>query len=436
VQSFGNVNAEVGAAGPVRRRSLYFARNNCWAANAVSAIVTNTIGAGIRPASRHPDPDVRAAIQERFERWTYEADLDGVTDHYGQQQLAVRSMIEAGEGFARLIQTPMGLKVQLLDPEMCPTDETRELGDGRRVIQGVEYSAEGERVAYWIHRVRPELPSFSTDLIRVPAAEMVHLFQPLMPGQVRGVAWLAPILLRLHECDIFEDAAIVKQKISALLCGYITDVNGTAGGFQPEGTQTGSLLNVAMEPGTIRVLPPGADIRFSEPADVGDGVAFLKFQLHAISAGLGVPQHLVSNDVSSANYSSLRAALLEFHARVEQWQFSVVIPQLCRRVWHAWVLNEVLAGRLPGTFEELSNVEFIPPGLAWVDPEKDAKAAAEQLAAGLTSRRKLVAALGYDVEELDREIAADRAREKALGLQFGDPAPTAPAPVRRVDRAA
>jgi capsid protein len=38
--------------------------------------------------------------------------------------------------------------------------------------------------------------------------------------------------------------------------------------------------------------------------------------------------------------------------------------------------------------------------------------------AGIVSRRKVVEATGYDVEEIDRENAADAARVAALGLQY------------------
>jgi capsid protein len=54
-----------------------------------------------------------------------------------------------------------------------------------------------------------------------------------------------------------------------------------------------------------------------------------------------------------------------------------------------------------------------------VDPAKDMAAAKEALAMGLTSRKQAVAAQGWNVTELDAEIAADRAREKELGLCFG-----------------
>src|SRR5207249_8436036 len=66
VQTFGQVNAEIGAAaGPVRRRASYYARNNPWIGNGVSAIVAGAVGCGIKPQSHHPDAAVRAALHER-----------------------------------------------------------------------------------------------------------------------------------------------------------------------------------------------------------------------------------------------------------------------------------------------------------------------------------------------------------------------------------
>src|SRR5439155_24711652 len=192
VQTFGQVNAEIGAAaGPVRRRASYYARNNPWIGNGVSAIVAGAVGAGIKPQSQHPDPAIRNALHRRWQAWTDLADADGVTDAYGLQALAVRSMVETGECFGHLLVTPEGLRVRLLDADMVPLDVTRELGEGRRIIQGVEFDADGSRAAYWIHRVRPEVPSFSSELIRIPADQMAHLFVPLAPGQVRGMSWLA-----------------------------------------------------------------------------------------------------------------------------------------------------------------------------------------------------------------------------------------------------
>ena len=64
---------------------------------------------------------------------------------------------------------------------------------------------------------------------------------------------------------------------------------------------------------------------------------------------------------------------------------------------------------------------WLPPKWDWVDPLKDARAEIEQIDAGLKSRTQALAERGYDAEQVDTEIAADKAREKSLGLTFGAP---------------
>ena len=62
---------------------------------------------------------------------------------------------------------------------------------------------------------------------------------------------------------------------------------------------------------------------------------------------------------------------------------------------------------------------WLPPKWDWVDPMKDARAEIEQIDAGLKSRTQALAERGYDAEQVDAEIAADKAREGSLGLAFG-----------------
>ncbi|HRO13084.1 MAG TPA: phage portal protein, partial [Amaricoccus sp.] len=70
---------------------------------------------------------------------------------------------------------------------------------------------------------------------------------------------------------------------------------------------------------------------------------------------------------------------------------------------------------------------WLPPKWDWVDPLKDARAEIEQIEAGLKSRTQALAERGFDVEQVDAEIAADRARERELGLSFASAAPIDPA---------
>jgi Bacteriophage capsid protein len=50
------------------------------------------------------------------------------------------------------------------------------------------------------------------DTVRVPASEIIHLFRPLRPGQIRGEPWLARALVKLNELDQYDDAELVRRK--------------------------------------------------------------------------------------------------------------------------------------------------------------------------------------------------------------------------------
>ncbi len=164
----------------------------------------------------------------------------------------------------------------------------------------------------------------------------------------------------------------------------------------------------------------GEDVTFSSPADVGGGYEAFQYRtLLAVSASLGLPYHLVTGDVRQANYSSLRAELVEFRRRVQQLQHGVIAYQLCRPIWRRWLDTAQLAGRLDLPDPAAARmVQWIPPRWDWVDPLKDIQAQVLAMEAGITSRRKVVEATGYDVEEVDRENAADAARTKELGLSY------------------
>ena len=64
---------------------------------------------------------------------------------------------------------------------------------------------------------------------------------------------------------------------------------------------------------------------------------------------------------------------------------------------------------------------WLPTKWDWIDPMKDASAEILQIEAGLKSRTQALAERGYDAEQVDREIAAERQRERALGLDFRRP---------------
>ena len=380
----------------------------------MQAIVAEAVGAGIEANSAHPDRDTAAAIDKLF----FEADLDaeGRTDFRGMTAAAVLAELVDGEAFFVAEDRDGQTVWRQIPAEFVDESDTRELSDGY-VVAGIEFSSIGQRRAYHIRPQRPtDLYPVTAESIRVPAEDVLHIYRPLGPGQVRGISQLAPILLTVNELDQALDAMLVGLKTSAMFAGFVTDqtnMGGVADAF-PDG-----IADISLEPGVVRVLPGGTDIKFSTPEQAKESISFAKLTLGQIAAGLGVPQHLVDGDLSQANYSSLRAGLLPFRAKVEQYVYHSLVPQFLTPVFRRFVTEAYLAGRLD--VSDLSNalkVEWLPPRPMQVDPQKDMAAAREALEMGLTSRKQAVASLGWNVSELDREIAADRAREGELGLSF------------------
>jgi capsid protein len=70
------------------------------------------------------------------------------------------------------------------------------------------------------------------------------------------------------------------------------------------------------------------------------------------------------------------------------------------------------------TDPSFSSVKWVPQGFAWVDPLKEQNAQMNAVRCGFKSRAEVVSELGYDVEEIDAEIAADNKRAKEFGLFF------------------
>lgn len=443
----------------LRAKSRDLVRRNAWAAAGVEAFVANAIGTGIKPQSMLVDNAVRESIHALWRDWCEDADGAGLTDFYGLQSLACRAMLEGGEALIRIrYRRPedglaVAMQLQVLEPEHLPTAMNTELapastssGPGNTVRAGIEFDRLGRRVAYHLYRSHPGDGTLAPmsgaggmDTVRVPAAEVIHLFRPLRPGQIRGEPWLARALVKLNELDQYDDAELVRKKTAAMFAGFITRL-APEDNLMGEGPADGHGVSLAgLEPGTLQFLEPGEDVKFSQPADVGASYSeFLRMQFRAVAAAMGITYEMLTGDLTQVNYSSIRAGLLEFRRRCEAIQHGVIVHQLCRPIWKAWLEQAVLEGALtlPGFAtrrREYLAAKWIPQGWQWVDPKKEFDAMLTAIRAGLMSRSEAISGFGYDAEDIDREIAADNRRADELGLVFdSDPRNDQPSPTRPV----
>ncbi|MCB1371896.1 MAG: phage portal protein [Amaricoccus sp.] len=439
--SRAHLNTLVAAAGAdITARARWLVRNNGYAANAIESWAGNVVGAGIKPSSLIADPVQKAAVQRLWLDWTDEADAEGFTDFYGLQRRVAREIFIAGEVFLRFRPRRPGdglsvpLQLQMIPSEMLPLGRT-EPWSGNPVRQGIEFDKIGRRVAYHFLRRHPgdvTDPGLAGETVRVPASEVIHVVDPVDAGQLRGVSRFAPGIVKLFLLDQYDDAELDRKKVAAMHALFIT-TPAPAEPFDVAESDTGAERSMDLQPGQVVMLEPGEEVQTSAPADSGGTYEPFQYRtLLQVSAALGIPYAYLSNDMVRANYSNSRLALLEFRRRVEAYQHAVMVWQVCRRVWGRWLDVAVMAGALELPDYERRRREhaacaWLPPKWDWVDPLKDARAEIEQIEAGLKSRTQALAERGFDVEQVDAEIAADRAREKALGLSFaGATAPAEP----------
>ena len=246
----------------IRNRARYLAANSAVAARAAQAFVDNVVGPGITLLPKLANQELKAALLKNWNAWTDVADLDGLFNLYGLQALAARMMFIDGEVFVRFTSSADGaVRLQLLPAEFIDTTITRD-----NVIAGVEFDESGRRTAFYIYEWHPgnllRLPKSN----RVPAAEVVQIFRPLVPGQVHGVSALLPIMQKLNDLDQFDRATLVKQKTGALLTGFITTPNENPLGAAQA---TDGAWTASLEPGTIQRLSPGESLEFSDPPETG-----------------------------------------------------------------------------------------------------------------------------------------------------------------------
>lgn len=430
-------NSNLSQLPTLRDRSRATYRNDGYYIGAIEEIVSNIVGTGIMPLSKAVDAELRRAMQTTFAAWTNQADATGGTDFYGLQTLAARTWHLSGECFIRLrsrLATDgliVPLQIELLEPEMCPYSHTATLANGNRVRAGIEFNGIGQRVAYYFHPSRPgaEDDFDAGTLRRVPASGVIHLYNPLRPGQLRGEPTMSHVLLRLHEIGKLDDALVLRHQIANMFAGFIKRDAQT--GDESTNPFTGETVEaggteppiVSLEPGLLQELNPGEEIEFSEPPDVSSNYAdFMRLQLASAAAGTGIPYEFFSGDMSKVNDRSLRVIVQRFRRRIQAWQHQVVGFQFCQRVWSEWLFHAFLSGALdmPTSYlvnrEPIERVRWMPQAWPYINPVQDVAADKAEIRAGLASRSAKVAERGDDVEQIDQEQADDNARAAELGL--------------------
>lgn len=422
------------AADTIRHRARDVTRNDSVAAAIVRTWASALVGSGIVARSRHTDPKIKEKLSKVWRDWMERADISDVQDFYGLQSIAAAAMVRDGEVFCNMVSVSPDepIQLQMLEADFCPLSYNAELPSGNLIRSGIEITKQGKRAAYWMYREHPGETSNGTinasQLMRIPADQICHVFMPERAGQMRGVSWLAPILVQLKNLGEYQDATLERVKLANLFSGFVTRPEPAPGDMLTD-PLTGQVITydsegspmVAMEPGAMVELAPGEQMQFSAPPDAGPNYKdYNRVQVASISAAIGLPYEFVSGDVVDVSDRALRVIVNEYRRLVEQRQFSTIIKQFCAKVYAEVMRAAVYSGKISPLDLDGNSVEWAPPRFRHFHPVQDVNALRAEVEAGFRSRASVIAEYGYDVLEVDAERSADTVREEKLGLQTAD----------------
>jgi lambda family phage portal protein len=404
----------------LRARSRDQMRNAPVAVGALNTNVSHTIGTGLAFSAQidhialgidKADAEAWSAdATRRFGAWCYSkhSSLDQKTNFFQSQELTYRSWHESGDVFVLTPEVPMAGKVRLA-LQIIEGDYVCNPGsaaDTAELIAGVKVeTATGRALGFHFADKHPgEWPSPKQWQYR-PALgsttqrrNVLHIFKPLRPGQVRGMPWIAPIIEPLKQLQRWSDAELNAAVTSSIFSVFIKmDPEAFGSIFDDDGqqaiVQNASKWSGEMQDGQAINLLPGESI---ETPNIGrPNPAFDPFwtaMVRQMGMALEMPYEVLVMHFQSS-YSAARAALLM------GWKFfrtrrDFFVAEFCAPVYELWLLTEIAQGRInaPGFLAGDLDVRAAWCAGTWtgdgpgsIDPAKEVQAARGRVELGIST---------------------------------------------------
>ncbi|MBJ8884423.1 phage portal protein [Citrobacter sp. FDAARGOS_156] len=399
-----------------------------------SAGVTGADGLYIRPCSHSSQDDkvnqqVNKQLEDAFYAWAEDPKAFsrcGTLDISTFQRLVERTRSIDGDCFIRIHQTRDGMpQVEIIDSMRISTYENQILPSGNYISNGIEFDIDTNRpVAYWITRYNPIMYNYLLgERERVPAEEILHLFQQDYPTQQRGIPDVHAGTDKLKELEEFMVAAITSRKVAASAMAFITNPDSDEIELLKD-DDVSYYEQDYLNPAAIVELQAGQDIKTVNPTQTTDGISeFVDNQLMMIAMGLDITKQSLTSDTSNASFSAAKLTdklqQSTFKTRTNALVVSVLKPLYVTWLKAAMINNSALSNLSFSDFNNLTHAQYVPTRQISLDPYKDLQTEVLAIDSGLKSKTMVISEMGYDPAVVMEEIQKEK-MENGIEPEEGD----------------
>lgn len=435
----------------LRSRARDLVRNTAVASGAVSQTTTNVVGTGL---SLEPAPDAKflnltedqsaqwiAAVKREWKLWANSKDVDlgRRMNFYQLQDLLFRARMESGDVF---VLTPTKARGNVYDLCLQAIEADRICNPKRvmnsdKIIDGIEVDEVGAPLRAHISNRHPgDLRNKNMAWVAVDfygknnRRNILHLFKPLRPGQVRGVPDFSPLIELIKQLGTYTNAELQAAVTSAMFSMFVKmDAEGFRELFDDEAASAlvkdGGRWDGNLDNGGRAVnLLPGEEVQapnLGRPNSEFD--PFVQSILRQIGMSLEIPYEVLIMHFQSS-YSAARAAILSAWRTYRKWR-DWMSTEFCQPVYELWLDEAVAKGRIsaPGYFASplvrsaWANALWIGDGPGSIDPVKDVSAAKERVALGISTRAaESILHDGVDWETKHAQLLKEKKMRDEAGL--------------------
>jgi lambda family phage portal protein len=298
---------------------------------------------------------------------------------------------------------------------------------------GIAQDKYGRNQGYWLWSCHPYDIEGRPQRTFVPARDLIHVYAQDRVRGVRGIPWMSAVHVSINMLGSLWTSELGNANAQSRIVGMITSKDGmtdpnedpdSASADNPTGTgadPVAAAANIDIEDASFIGVPAGLEVTFPQSTSPNPALnAFTTELLRSIATGLGVSYHSLTGDVSQANYSSARVALIEERdgwRKQQKWFIAAVMEP----VFKAWLEMAILSGaiQIPGwSFDKIYKPQWFPRTWQFLDPEKDARASALLIKTGLSKYRDELGSLGLNWRKHLREIKEEQDFIKELGIEL------------------